>query len=252
MLALLGMTGPTTGVVDYSQAILKKIKQKIFCPEVPDFLPTVVPACYNVRGRQRVGQRVIGRLKATCTLSSLAALTSRSVPSGLQRKRRRLRSREPRTASVQTGRGFGRSRPSTPEGGHKPNRPRMDTMTLVHAIGPSGPAEVLEGHPTEPACGRTKPERYTRQSTSENISVLGVHESAFAPEYAPADRLIRWPTGRASERSRNITETKGVPKICRPKRGGKIACGAADQPESPSQDAEAGGDKQTKPECYRK
>jgi hypothetical protein len=71
-------------------------------------------------------------------------------------------------------------------------------MVSVHSTGsfrPARSAEALEGEPTEPELGRTKPESATIQSGSENMSVPHDWDPAYAEAYALAGKIVGWLMG---------------------------------------------------------
>jgi hypothetical protein len=89
------------------------------------------------------------------------------------------------------GRGPGLSRPATEEN-ERPDRPRMHTMVSVHSTGPSRSPEAREEAPSEAECERTKPECYSSQSGSENMSDPRYWDPAYAEAYALAERIVGW------------------------------------------------------------
>ena len=87
------------------------------------------------------------------------------------------------------GRGPGWSRPSSSEGDTKPDRPRMHTMVSVHSTGPATrPGRRAESLGTE----RTKPECYTVQTSSGNMSLPAHWDPAYLEAYALAERIVGW------------------------------------------------------------
>jgi hypothetical protein len=169
------------------------------------------------------------------------------------------------SVSLRWGRGPGHSggrsrRPATEDHEKAPSRmhtprmhaPRMHAMVSVHSTGPFRPVEALEGPSSEPEWERTKPESYSSQSASENMSAPSRREASFAAGCALADRLIGWLTGRR-KRTKPESDRNGMgSENMSAQGGGGIVLGASDGVESSASPEVSDGTKQTKPEYHRK
>jgi hypothetical protein len=190
--------------------------------------------------------------------------------------------RGPGETPGQSGR---RSRRSAAEDDDK-EQPRMHTIVSVHTTGPRDVARASspccsrpgwpcheQGQTTEPELERTKPESYSSQNSSKNMSVPAHWDPDYAAAYALAERIVGWFMGwgkrtkpesaRNQEACKNVSVTGsrwsvvgawttwyvawwGLVRGQLLGRGHKLQVGPNADHRKPNTE------KQTKPECFTK
>jgi len=176
------------------------------------------------------------------------------------------------TASVclRWGRGPRRSRGPATEDHERPDRtgiragmhtPRMHAMVSVHSTGPQRCPEngrlvrpELAPAQADPRVGprgeldseRTKPECYSSQSSSENMSVSGAWDPDYAAAYALAERLVERLMGKVKRTKPEYHRKETSSENMSAQDGRKVASGASEEIQSTAGSEMSGKSKQTK------